>query len=523
MWRGGWCWMYDLSNPEAKMEIPVLRLLRAKRRASMKRMVNALGKLNRGKRAYDVFVLCAVTAIALPAQTLTSLFSFDGTDGADPYAGLVQATNGDFYGTTNGGPTGTYGTVFKITLSGTLTTLYSFCSQSGCPDGEYPYAGLVQATNGDFYGTTSQGGANGNYGTVFKITPSGTLTTLYSFCSQTNCTDGYNPEGGLVQATNGDFYGTTSQGGAYLTEGYGYGTVFKITPSGTLTTLHSFDEADGNFPTAALVQATNGDFYGTTEEDGPNGNGTVFKITPSGTLTTLYGFDGTDGEYPVGGLVQATNGDFYGTTDAGGANSYGTVFKITPGGTLTTLHSFCSQGSAPDCTDGQEPRAGLVQATNGDFYGTTYAGGANGSGTVFKITLSGTLTTLYNFCSQSGCTDGADPYAGLVQDTDGAFYGTASEGGGASYDGTVFSLSVGLGPFVKTRPTSGKVGADVKILGTDLTGATSVSFNGTAAVFEVVSGAEITTTVPAGASSGTVQVVTPSGTLSSNVSFRVAP
>ena len=437
----------------------------------MKRIVNVLSKLNWGKRACAVLALCATTAIAQPAQT--------------------------------------------------LTTLYSFCSQSGCPDGSDPIAGLVQATNGDLYGTTAKGGANGG-GTVFKITPGGTLTTLYSFCSQTNCMDGVEPYAGLVQAANGDLYGTTVAGGAN-----GYGTVFKITPGGTLTMVYSFCSqtncADGAYPEAGLVQAANGDLYGTTPQGGANRGGTIFKITPGGTLTKLYSFcsEGvypgcTDGLIPDAGLVQAANGDFYGTTEYGGANgNYGTVFKITPSGTLTTLHGF-------NYTDGEGPSAGLVQATNGDFYGTTLSGGANGEGTVFKITPSGSLTTLYSFCSQSGCTDGAFPEAGLVQDTNGDFYGTTFNGG-ANNSGTVFRLSVGLGPFVKPRPPFGKVGAAVKILGTNLTGATSVSFNGTAAVFAVVSSSEITTTVPAGASSGKVQVVTPSGTLSSNASFLVVP
>jgi uncharacterized repeat protein (TIGR03803 family) len=406
------------------------------------------------------------------------------------------------------------GTVFSLTPSGTLTTLYSFCSQSGCTDGQNTRAALVQATNGNFYGTTVSGGANG-YGTVFKITPNGTLTTLYSFCSQSGCTDGQYPFAGLVQATNGDFYGTTEYGAI------GYGTVFKITPNGTLTTLHSFAgyPTDGASPYAGLIQATNGDLYGTTTAGGANGGGTAFKITLSGTLTTLYSFCSrsgcTDGEGPVAGVVQATNGDLYGITNQGGADGYGTVFKITPSGTLTTLYSFGSQSG-----DGANPTAGLVRATNGDLYGTTYLGGANNGGTVFSLTPSGTLTTLYSFCSQSGCTGGIDPYAGLVQATNGDLYGTTSSGG--AYDaGTVFSLSVGLGPFVETLPTSGKVGAAVKILGTNLTGATSVSFNGTASVFTVVSASEITTTVPTGATTGTVQVVTPNGTLLSNVPFRV--
>src|ERR1039458_5637979 len=497
------------------------------RSTTMKRIVNVLSKLNWGTRACAVLVLCATTAIALPAQTLTTLYSFCSQsrcpDGANPEAGLVQATNGDLYGTTSGFFVNGYGTVFKIPPGGTLTTLYGFCSQTNCADGDAPQAGLVQAANGDLYGTTQYGGTNGDYGTVFKITPSGTLTTLYSFCSQTNCADGDEPVSGLVQAANGDFYGTTGGGGANVY----YGTVFKITPSGTLTTLYNFCPqsgcTDGGNPDAALVQAANGDLYGTTYNGGTNGQGTVFKITPSGTLTTLYSFcpqSGCTDGHPDAGLVQAANGDFFGTTYYGGARLYGgTVFKITPSGTLTPLYRFCSQSG---CPDGSSPNGGLVQAADGDFYGTTYGGGASNYGTVFKITSGGTLTTLYSFCSQSGCPDGSGPNGGLVQDTNGDFYGTTLEGG-SNNAGTVFRLSVGLGPFVKPRPPYGKAGAAIKILGTNLAGATSVSFNGTAAVFTVVSSSEITTTVPAGASSGKVQVVTPSGTLSSNASFRVVP
>ena len=361
--------------------------------------------------------------------------------------------------------------------TGTFTTLFSFDNM----DGAFPFNGaLVQATNGDLYGTTAGVGANG-HGTVFKITPSGTLTTLYGFGSQT--TDGYGANAGLVQATNGYLYGTTEFGGAGP-YGSGGGTVFKITPSGTLTTLYSFclqsGCPDGELPLSGLVQGTNGYLYGTTAAGGANGNlGTVFKITPSGTLTTVYSFCSqsgcADGDDPVAGLVQATDGNFYGTTDYGGAGKYGsggTVFKITPSGKLTTLYSFCSQSR---CTDGEYPYAALVQATNGDFYGTTYVGGA---------TIGGCMLG-------NGC-------------------------------GTVFSLSVGLGPFVETQTTSGKVGAAVKILGSDLIGATSVTFNGTAATFTVVSRYLITTTVPAGATTGTVQVVTPNGTLSSNLPFRVS-
>src|ERR1022692_4291124 len=447
----------------------------------MRRLANAVGKLNQSNRSYGVFVLCATTVIALPAQTFTTLHSFDNTDGASPNAALVQGTDANLYGTTLDGGAAGLGTVFKISPSGALTTLHGFDGA----DGEYLFSGLVQATNGDFYGTTSDFVGPG-HGTVFKITPGGALTTLYSFCSQSACTDGEYPYAGLIEAASGDFYGTTSQGGAGSPA---YGTIFRITPSGT-----------------------------------------IFRITPSGTLTTLYSFCSqsacADGEQPFAGLVQGTDRDFYGTTAAGGANGYGTIFKITRSGTLTTLYSFCSQSG---CTDGKNPLAGLAQATNGDFYGTTQQGGANcvpdGCGTVFKITPGGMLTTLYSFCSQSGCTDGAYPNGGLVQATNGDFYGTTTSGGANIAYGTVFALSVGLGPFVKTEPTSGEVGTAVKILGTNLTGASSVTFNGTPAAFLVSSRpkiTEITALVPVGASSGTVQVVTPSGTLSSLGETRAA-
>ncbi len=453
---------------------------------------------------------------SLPAQTFTTLHSFDSTDGRLSFAGLIQATNGNLYGTTYYGGTENSGEVFEITSDGTLTMLHSFCSKSGCTDGEYTYAVPIQGIDGNFYGTTYLGGSN-ELGTVFKVTPSGAFTTVHTFGGP----DGSEPLAGLVQATNGDLYGTTYLGGSE-----GDGTIFKITPSGAFTTLHSFCSqsgcTDGENPFAGLIQGIDGNLYGTTFGGGSaKGFGTVFKITPSGTLTTLHSFctqsGCLDGQFPQTGLVQASNGNFYGTTIGGGTYGDGTIFEITPGGKLTTLYNVCSQSG---CPDGNYLYASLIQATDGNLYGIMDVGGANGSGTIFKITLSGTLTTVYNFCSQRGCPDGQYPSGALVQDTDGNLYGTTADGGANGY-GTVFCLSVGLGPFVETEPTAAKVGATVRILGTNLTGATSVNFNGKAATFTVVSSSEITTTVPAGATTGEVQVATPSGTLLSNVLFRV--
>ena len=486
--------------------------------------MSSMDKFKSWRGAYLVFVLCAatVTAMALPAETKVTIeIQFTGTDGANPYAPLVQGTDGSLFGTTAYGGDEAAGTVFKLTDGYKLTTLYSFCSQTNCADGEIPQMGLMQATNGHFYGTTYQGDVN-NGGTVFEITAGGKLTTLYSFDE----TDGHHPDAGLVQATNGNFYGTTYQGG--VNNG---GTVFEITAGGKLTTLYNFCAqascADGEYPQAALVQATNGHFYGTTYQGGTNNAGTVFEITAGGKLTTLYNFCAqascVDGEYPQAALVQATNGHFYGTTYQGGTNNYGTVFEITAAGKLTTLYSFCAQES---CADGSYPYAGLVQATNGRFYGTTYQGGVakfgNNYGTVFEITAGGKLTTLYSFCAQPNCADGLYPYAGLMQSTNGILYGTTYGGNGTGTEGTLyFSLDAGLGPFVETRPTSGKVGATVIILGTNLKGTSSVTSNGTAATFTVVSNSEIKSTVPVRATTGLVEVTIPKKTLKSNVDFRV--
>jgi len=492
-------------------------------------MGGIMGKLNLDKTACAVFLLCVAAAIASPAQTLTTIHTFDNTDGNTPEA-LVQATNGSLYGTAFAGGTDGYGTVFKITTGGKLHTFLSLDNSDGSFPSGYP---LIQASNGDLYGTFEGGGANpalcggDGCGTVFKITSGGKLTTLYNFCSQSNCTDGSTPVAGLVQATNGDFYGTTTLGGAHCIADGGCGTVFEIGPSGTLTTRYSFCSqgcADGTYPYAGLVQATNGNLYGTTSD-------TIFEMTLSGTLKTLHTFctqpSCPDGYFP-GPLIQAADGNLYGATEFGGSYTSctfrtgepgcGTIFKITTAGALTTLYSF-------DDTDGAGPLA-VIQATDGNLYGTTLFGGANSAGTIFKITTGGTLTPLYAFCAQSGCPDGINPET-LFQDTNGNFYGP-TYGGGTSDAcsggcGTIYSFSVGLGPFVETQTASGKVGAAVKILGTNLTGATSVTFNGTAAIYKVVSSSEITTKVPTGASTGYVTVKTPSGTLTSNQQFIVEP
>jgi uncharacterized repeat protein (TIGR03803 family) len=459
-----------------------------------------------------ICALCVMTTMALHGQTLTTLYAFTSSGETDEGIGaghmeLVQGADGNLYGTT---VTNGDGTIFSISPAGSLTTLYSFCAQHNCQDGTNPLGGLILGADGNFYGATAEYGATHYAGTVFKFTSVGGLTTLHRFCREgTTCIDGSTPAAGLVQGTDGNFYGTTTAGGA----ANGGGTIFKIGPDGSLSTLYFFCAPNctgGSVPDAALIQGTDGNLYGSTLYGGSYGYGTIFRITPAGRFTTLHNMSPSGGTWPSA-LVEAANGNFFGTTASGGAYGGGTVFQMTRSGAVKTVYSFCGQ---PKCADGASPYGRLVAATDGNLYGTT----TYGTGTIFRVALNGSLTTLHTFA----VTDGENPYNGLVQATDGSFYGTTSSGG-AGYFGTVFRLSVDLGPFVKTVPLAGTVGSSVILLGTNLMGATSVTFNGTPAAFAVVSATEITATVPTGATTGKVEVVIPDGTLKSNVKFLVRP
>jgi uncharacterized repeat protein (TIGR03803 family) len=490
--------------------------------------------ISRWRLVCAAVLFCAIAAIASPAQTFTTLVDFDDTDGFLPYAPLVQGLDGNFYGTTPIGGTLGSGNVFNISSGGTLNSIYSFCQLVDCEDGEFPDTGLALSANGVFYGTTSEGGVI-HVGSIFKITPEGALTPLHLFTGP----DGTGPSA-LVQGPDGNFYGTTGGGGANSEHcGGGCGTVFQITPKGTLTTIYNFCSlpscADGSYPDAALIQGTDGNFYGTTVHGGTIsscdgvGCGTIFKITPSGQLTTLHRFTGKDGYFPAAPLVLSA-GNLYGTTTE--ASGYGTAFSLSSAGKLTTLYQFCSQ---TNCTDGRGS-VWLTLGTDGNLYGTTSGGGSGsgctgdlyGCGTIFQLTPGGALTTLHNFCASGSCTDGSVPLAGLVQGTDGVFYGTTEQGGILTCSdypgcGTVFSLAVGLGPFVSLQRVSGAVGSSGDLLGQGFTGTTGVFLNGTPASFTVVSDTYIEATVPAGATTGYVTVDTPSGTLKSNVVFSVIP
>jgi uncharacterized repeat protein (TIGR03803 family) len=365
-----------------------------------------------------------------PVGVVTVLHAFTGgTDGAYPRGALQQGTNGNFYGTTQYGGSNDDGAIYMITPQGDLTTLHSF---SGQAEGANPLVGLVLATDGNFYGTTPDGGSD-YMGTVFQMTPTGTFTSLYSF---RGATDGAGPLAPLVQGADGELYGTAASGGnTSLNEGAGYGAIFKITTGGGITPLYAFtDGNDGETPYSALVQGMDGNFYGTTIH-GTAGFGCVYQVTPTGGFNVLYDFGGEDGSGPTGTLIQSTNANLYGTTLGGGTNEAGTVFQITTNGAFTSLYSFANTSTELEPTKG--PFAGLVQGTNGNLYGVTLGGG-DGFGHIFEMTTNGVLTNLYSFPGGGG--DGAYPRAALFVDTNGLLYGTA-EDGGTNGDGAVFQTT----------------------------------------------------------------------------------
>jgi uncharacterized repeat protein (TIGR03803 family) len=364
--------------------------------------------------------ILSVVSFTAPGVTFSNLYSFTGNaDGGNPN-GLIQETNGDFYGTTQDGGTNSAGTLFQMTPAGLVTTLNTFGSTGN--SGAFPSSELVQGEDGNLYGTTESGGTSQDWGTIFRTTTNGDLTSLVLF----NGANGGFPYRKMIQGTDGNFYGTTLAGG-----GDGDGTVFQMTPNGTLTTLASFNYVDG-FDPNELAEGIDGNFYGTTFEGGSNGDGSIYKISTNGVLTNLVSFNYTNGGFlPYSGLFETANGDFFGTTYEGGTNGQGTLFKMSLAGQVTSLYSFTGGD------DGGHPAAPLLQGKDGNFYGTTATGGTYGNGTAFRMTPNGAVTTLAEFDGY----DGANPQAGLVQGMDGNLYGT-TENGGADDMGVIFRISI---------------------------------------------------------------------------------
>ncbi len=377
-----------------------------------------------------------VVPVSATGTSFATLHSFTGgTDGAKP-SGLTLATDGNLYGTTEFGGTQHRGAVFRVSTNGTVTNVASFTTQGSAPIG-----GVTQALDGNFYGTTLFGGSNG-VGAVFMMTSNGVLTNLYSF---TGGTDGNAPIGPLLRGADGNFYGTTQYGGNFLS-----GNVFRLTPGGVVSNVYSFAaDANGGYPTNALMQGTDGNFYGVTQNDALQSSGTIFRLTPAGILTTLYAFanSGVNGQLPNGPLVVGDDGSFYGTAQHNTFHNipfYGTIFKLTTNNSLSTLYML-------NTSDGHYPSAGLILGNDGNFYGTAEFGGTVGNnGTAFAVTPNGSITTLVNF---DGFDEGAHPETPLTVGADGNLYGTTSTGGTGG-QGNVFRLSFTNAPQIITPPVA---------------------------------------------------------------------
>lgn len=390
------------------------------------------------KISRSIFVGCALICLACLAvvntalaQTEKALYNFCSlsacSDGQYPEVPLIEDSQGNFYGSTYEGGAHNAGTVFKLARGGGLTVLYSFGATS--TDGIEPVGSLVRDSKGNLYGATAAGGVNRS-GAVFKISPDGTETIVHSFGA--SASDGLYPVSGLAIDGQGNIYGTTSYGG----KGFGAGTVYKVSAQGSYSIVHYFvGGGDGLRPMAPLALDQQGNLYGTTELGGAFGEGSVFKIASGGKESILHSFSATgaakaDGVFPEGGLVVDAQGNLYGTTYNGGAFHTGVVFKLTPAGTETVLHSFGGTG------DGLHTQAALIIDGSGNLYGTSFQGGAFGAGIVFKLDSLGNETILHSFGSG---TDGAYPHAALLMDSLGNLYGT-TEQGGTSNGGTVFEV-----------------------------------------------------------------------------------
>lgn len=459
--------------------------------------------------AAALFLASAATAQYTPVGLYQYPNTGNNTSGITNNSFLAQGPDGELYDTDWDNGTYNQGSVYTMSLSGDYNLLYSFCAEGGncLVTGSNPQGGVTLGSDGNFYGTTTYGGADG-YGTVFKITPAGTLTTLFSFPN--TGADGSNPAFAVFQASNGDFYGVTPSGGEY-----GNGAFFSITSTGSFKLLASFPStADGSNPNPP-TQGTDGNFYGTTHNGGAC-CGTVYKVTAAGKITLLYTFPSGEGS-SVGQLVEGSDGNFWGVTNGVPFISCGELFKVSPSGDFTVVHTFGENGNGDGCSQ----VSGLIVGSDGNLYGVTNAGGTANVGTIYNINPStGDYAVLYSFCSSGQCTMyGPGPV--LLQDTNGTFYGNTegSSDGGSWF----FSFDTGLGPFIRTLTQSGKVGATVTFLGQDFTGATEVEFGGVPAQFKVVSDTELGAQVPAAAATGPVSVVTLGGKLTALSNFKVPP
>jgi uncharacterized repeat protein (TIGR03803 family) len=478
----------------------------------MKNAVLILHKFPRTIHMITLALLALGVAMCAQAQTVTAVASFNGQIAGSPVA-PVQATDGNFYGVAGVGGVHGDGVIYRLTPTGILGGLHSFCTQEPrCADGKDVTVSPILGSDGNLYGVTSYGGSS-NTGIIYRVTLDGNFTVVYNMCPTNTCPDG-TAVSWLTEGSDGNFYGATFDGGKFNA-----GEIFRVSPSGEFKVLYPFcslaDCADGGLAQSPPIQGIDGNFYGVASGGGSMQGGVMYKLTPSGTYSVVRNFcsyttSDCKGAQPLS-IMQDASGDFFGVTDFAGVVGAGVLFEITSTGQYKALHSF-------DAVEGY-PVPGLTLGNDGNIYGKTVGGAGLNGGTIFNVTSAGVYTRVYAFSDD--CLVGCSPYWGpLYQGTDGILYG-ANSYGGSSNAGTVFGLDNGLSPLVKTVPVAGKVGKRVLILGNGLTGTTSVMFNGVAAAFTVESDTYLKAKVPAGATTGTVSVVTPSGTLNSNPQFIV--
>jgi uncharacterized repeat protein (TIGR03803 family) len=467
-------------------------------RLSMNYVQRAGKSLRIGTVLVLVVFVGVVTGPAIPAQaqTYTDLHDFNAA-GGDPTnfnsGKLAQARDGNFYAESRNGGVSNQGAVFKVTPGGMVSLVYSFNGTTG----SNATGGMTLGpSDGNLYGDTFSGGTS-NDGVTFKVTPSGTYTALHNFL---NTGDGVAPVNALVVGSNGNFYGLTDSNPE---------TFYEITSAGKLTTLHTFSTAEG-YQGGQLTLGSDGNFYGGLNLGGLNGNGTAFKVSAAGKVTVLHNFNGTDGNDEATGMVQAPNGFFYGSASLGGANGAGVIYKLSSAGAYTLLHSLNAS------TDGSLVGV-LLLATDGNIYGTAINSGASNCGTVFKVTTAVVFSVIHSFDNTHGC----NPEGYLTQGTGGKLYGLTNNGG-AHGNGVFFSLDLGLAPFILLQSTSGRVGSKVGIIGQGFDNTSVGKFNGATATTTTLTGTTyITATVPTGATDGFVTVTTGSTTLTSTQKYIV--
>jgi uncharacterized repeat protein (TIGR03803 family) len=413
-----------------------VEILASHRESAMIKRVLRFGVVGFGRLALAGLSFLLLATARADAQTETILYSFGGVpgEGAIPHGALLYK-KGNLYGTTTANaPSGDLGNVFEITADGQYKVLHNFGSQPG--DGTAPcdYGGLA-FRGGKLYGTALYGGAAGSFGTVFDLTLKGKETILHTFGGQPG--DGAYPFASVIFDKAGNLYGTTEEGGPYSNCLYGCGIVYEVTQSGEEKVLYSFQDVDDDaiFPDANLTFDKAGNLYGTSNVGGVYEGGTVFELSPAGVEKVLYSFNrqGGDGNYPSSAVVFGKKGNIYGTTFYGGVYGQGTVFELSPTGVEKLLYSFGGQPS-----DGINAYGNLILDKKGNIYGTTFAGGLYGQGTVFELSPTGEEKILYTFGSQAG--DGNTPLGDLVFDPAGNLYGVTAYGGIYGF-GTVFEIT----------------------------------------------------------------------------------